>query len=260
MADELDENKGHNSEKVLQKHIRILGPNLGGAAVGGVLGGPVGAVVGAGVTYAASEVLRRILAPRQVLRIDTVLTAAEERMMELASSGRELRSDGFFDEKTGERSDWEEVAEGVLVTAMTDYEEKKSVFYGYLIANIAFEPRVDRGAAHSVMRLAQQLSYRQLCFLALVPQKRDRFPLPAKPRRSNVEWSTGIAQRDLDELGFAHHELVSVEPKPDKRLPTNIGVPSDLRLTSRGTLLYVLMELSRIEDEDLQDLSELLNR
>jgi hypothetical protein len=236
-------------ENVIQKHARQFGPAATGGVVGTVIGGPLGAAVGFGIGYAAQEVLARMLAPRQVHRVDVTLDATAQRIEERVTARDPLREDGFFDEQDEHRSDAQEVAEGILFTAMTDYEERKTRFYGYLLANIAFEPAVDRGTAHALLRLAEGLSYRQLCLLALVENK-ESFPLPA-PRREYTEWRSWSVQHDLDEIGFARLELVGG--------PFPVGTPGNLDLQSQGKLLYELMELSKIPAADLQELADLLN-
>jgi hypothetical protein len=46
--------------------------------------------------------------------------------------------------------------------------------------------------------------------------------------------------------------------RPGEKLPTNIGVPADLELTSRGEALYVLMELNQLSTDELRPLAEAL--
>ena len=251
--------RSRRKEGAVVRRAQEVTPELVGGTIGSFLGGPLGTVVGLGLTHAVHEVLSRLLSRRQEDRAEVVLSVAQERIRELHDEGHEPRQDGFFDDRAEKRADWEEVAEGTLISAMNDYEEKKARFYGYLIANIVFDDKVDRGMAHSLLRLGQQLSYRQLCLLALVEQK-DQQPLPKERRTSNVDWATWAVQRDLDELGYGRMELVQVAPREGERLPTNIGVPADLILASGGVALSVLMELSRIERKDLRELADLLNR
>lgn len=236
-------------ENVLAKHTRNLLPEVAGGLAGSLVGGPIGGAVGASIGYAAKEVLARILARRQVRRIDEVLHVATARIIERRDAGDAFRQDGFFAAADG-RSDAEEVAEGALVTAMSDYEERKTRFYGYLLANIAFESSIDRGLAHSLVRLADRLSYRQLTLLALVAKK-SQFDLPSGNASGRVAWSVWSVKNDLDQMGFAQMELLGSEGMP-------IGSPTGLVLKGEGTLLYNLMELGRIDDSELQELADRL--
>jgi hypothetical protein len=238
-------------EHVLKKHLRSLGPEVVGGIAGSTFAGPIGAAVGTTLAYSVKEVLGRLLAHRQVSRIDRVLDAAKEHIAERRQSGDEFRQDGFFPKRPGTRSDADEVMEGVLFTAMTDYEERKTPFYGYLFANLAFDTQIDGALAHSLIRLAERLTYRQLCLLALV-EKKSQFALPADRPRGSLAWRAWSVHRDLEEMGFAQMELVGGRG-------TEIGSPSSLVLQGQGILLYQLMELSRIEESELQELSDLLN-
>jgi hypothetical protein len=106
-------------------------------------------------------------------------------------SGKTLRQDCFFSNKINERSAAEEIFEGVLFAAEREYEEKKVKFEGNFFANIVFYPSIDRASANFLLRLAQRLSYRQLCLMALFVQ-RDKFTLRDKDYRSEEGFNDNI--------------------------------------------------------------------
>jgi len=146
-----------------------------GTALGLLLGGPVGAAAGGALEWVGLEFQNRFLVPRERARVGAVLAFAIERLDTLTRAGEKIREDGFFlDEVAG--SAGAEIIEGVLLAAQRDQGEKKTRFYGNLLAAIATTPDIDRGLANLLLRRAQQLSYRQLCLLAIV-QERARYPL-----------------------------------------------------------------------------------
>lgn len=87
----------------------------------------------------------------------------------------EIRQDDFFN-KINERSTADEILEGILLSAQREHQEKKVQFYGNLIANIAFDPSIDREQANFLIKLDESLSYRQICLLSLFVNK-DKYKL-----------------------------------------------------------------------------------
>jgi hypothetical protein len=72
---------------------------------------------------------------RETKRIGATLTFAAAKIKERLDSGQNLRSDGFFDEDASNRAPADEIAEGVVIAAQREHEEKKLKFYGNLLAS-----------------------------------------------------------------------------------------------------------------------------
>jgi hypothetical protein len=202
------------------------------------------------------EITQRVLSPREEARIGATFAFAYETIQQNLASGRPLREDGFFESAEHERAAAEEVVEGVLLAAQRAYEEKKLRYYGRLIGNLAFRPDVDRGQANLLIRLADRLSYRQYCLIALLAQ-RDTYAVsdmyPDQSRHATGMATVGLLNeiRDLYVQGVvdASGEIVN-----------NIGDvrPARLRLAGLGELLAALMELGDIPPEDLEPVAALL--
>lgn len=167
-----------------------------GVVVGTAIAGPIGGIV-AGMAAAGLEVMirkfvskhlpkdmHRNLSINEEERLRKVLSQFNTKMIQNLSigSGKSLRQDCFFSNKINERSAAEEIFEGVLFAAEREHEEKKVKFEGNFYANILFYPSIDRAKANFLLRLAQGLSYRQLCIVSLLVQK-ENFRLRDKDYR-----------------------------------------------------------------------------
>lgn len=162
-----------------------------------------------------------------------------------------------------------EVAEGVILSAQRDHEEKKLRLYGNLIANLAFYPQFSRAAADLVVRLAERLSYRQLCLLALFCQ-----PLGYHERLWASGYSGTAQSGPRLALLFEIFDLVSrgLIRRTDGTflLSEQDIIPAKMETHSIGYSLFVLMELSTprepttpppsntVNPEIAQDLEEII--
>lgn len=239
-----------------------------GAALGLLFGGPPGAIIGgaAGPAFAHSlrwvlgEVAHRTLGEREKVRVGAVLAFAVEAYERRVDEGRRVRQDGFFDDVAEERAAGNEVIEGVILAAQRLHEERKLRYLGNLLAGIAFAPDVDPALANHLIRLADQLSYRQLCLLALVADQ-DRFALPRTDRRApGMKWADWGTGQEFTELGRMRlvEGLRETTPNLGMSLPSNI--PLKARPIGAGVLLDRLMELRTIPEEDLRLTADSLSR
>ena len=81
--------------------------------------------------------------------------------------GRTLRADGFFDTSTDGRSDAEEVMEGLLRKAQTEYEERKLKYLARLWANACLDETLGAAKLNYLVKLAEQLTYRQFTVISI---------------------------------------------------------------------------------------------
>lgn len=127
------------------------GAATGGSAAAAALGAGAPLVI-RGLTWAVGEFRERVLGQREAFRVVRVVRLAKTKYEKNISEGYQLRSDDFFikDETTG-RSSVEEIIEGTLLAAQRDYEERKLAFYANLIANLPFEPALDRYTANLLL-------------------------------------------------------------------------------------------------------------
>ena len=153
IENEPDKNTGIH--RLINSGFEIAGGAVGGA-LGFLAGGPVGAaVLGASGSVAAmalkhvgQEAAKRLLGPREEVRIGSVLAIAAEEIRQRLEAGESIRTDGFFEQKRTGRSDAEEVVESVLLKSQREPEEKKIPYMGHLLSNVAFDTEIGAHMAH----------------------------------------------------------------------------------------------------------------
>ncbi|MGN9867251.1 hypothetical protein [Bacillus swezeyi] len=256
--------------KIANKMIEFLiesGAELTGASTGAIIGtavvGPAGTILGAmgGLvaekvfTKLGAEVKERILSERESKKIGATSTYAIEKIRENLSSGKVLRKDDFFNVDQSNRSDADEIFEGVIFSSQREHEEKKLKYYGNLVANIAFDKTISKEQANQLIKLSTELTYRQLCILRLIVQK-DSLPL-----RKNDYRGAGISDLHLISLLNEIHDLYNrslINGGDGVQLQIVDVNPSKLGIQGMGVLLYNLMELWTIETGYIENITILL--
>jgi hypothetical protein len=247
-----------------------LVPALTGAAVGSQ-GGLPGALLGAGLALGVGqamqavgdEIEQRVLGPRQRERVGAAWTIAARQIEERRSAGEQLRDDGFFERGEGPRSDGEEVLEGVLLAAADSFEERKIPFMANLFASLAFRSDINAPFAHYLARMAERLTYRQLCLLSAFCDERWQGPLfdiqrlhdevrgfeppettPSIAAELNALGADGLLGRSEGPRGTATYQAVlwdgNVAASLEGIVPTHLGVA-----------IFEVLGLSGIPDGDL---------
>lgn len=237
---------------------------LAGSAIGLFVAGPPGALIGGAAAplftrtfrKVAVEVKSRFLGPREEVRIGGVLAFAAKRIEENLSKGQQVRQDGFFDTPPRDRAAAEEIVEGILLAAQREHQEKKLQFYGNLVANVAFHPEIDRTQANLLLKLAERVTYSQMCLLAIFAQK-EMFSLRQEGLRStagNIATATiAVIQEtyDLYSQGMLNSSGVALLSLADV-------TAGKMNVQGMGSVLYELMELEKIDRQDLEVIAGLL--
>lgn len=190
------------------------GSEISGSAIGGALGflaaGPIGAAVGgaAGTIAAAalkkigSDISDRYLSERERIRAGGVIAIAAAGIKDRLERGDQLRLDSFFEIDGNNRSGAEEIAESVILKAQKEPEEKKIRFLGNLLINICFDASISPEFGHQLLKIAEQLTYRQLCILNLCYVKQFKYKLKNSNYRERSSFS-----KDLYQVLFECHDL-----------------------------------------------------
>jgi hypothetical protein len=260
----------HNSPDPEARNVQLAkefisgGAEISGAAAGaaiGLLGGPVGVVAGAaagviiGRTLAkvGAEIQRRVLGPREHLRMGAVAGFAGSVIKAQLDAGRRPRDDGFFDADATGRSKADELLEGVLTKARDAYEEKKLPYLGTLYAQLAFHPKVSARYGNFLIKLAGELTYSQYVALAIGNSNPQPTRLRATAFRNDGaalatldNEATGLLLEiyDLYQRGIANGGDGSVW------LSVPDVTPGTFKIQAAGVLLVALMGLEAIPEVD----------
>jgi hypothetical protein len=224
----------------------LIGGALGGMGIGPAAMQATFLMVLEGVVQ---EVNQRRLSARERVRGDRVAALAITYFEEKHQLRPELRSDGFFEGGPGNRSFAEEIIEGVILVAQRQYQEKKIPYLAYLLANIPSDDG-SRDLTNHLLRLADQLSYRQLCLMALF-QAKDRYPTHVGKYLEAAGLSNEMRSLLGEFIDLHGRGLVDWSGGTDNAFLYG-GYPDQ----GPGRKLYRLMELRRISDDDLAPLAE----
>ena len=252
---ERDTEKNDSIHQLINHGTEIAG-GAAGAALGLLIGGPVGAVIGgAGGPMAAimlrsigQEILERQLGSREKVRVGAAFAIAAADIRQRIENGESVRTDGFFDEKQTGRSEAEEVAESVLLKVQREPEEKKIQYMGYLLSSIAFDSQIRVHMAHQLVKVAEQLTYQQLCMLKLSMLK-DNFELRDQSYRGQETF-----KRDLYQVLYECNDLYRkglINFGGTASLGITDVIPRNMTVQGLGSDLFNLMKLSLIPDQDI---------
>ena len=263
MPDKKDQNNsGQNIEKLINSGAEITGGAVG-SIIGFFMGGFVGAAIGgAGSPIVvntfkkiANEIKERLIGPREEKRIGAAIYYAVEKIQTNLKAGKILRTDDFFNSSPDERSSADEILEATLLAAQREYQEKKLKYYGNLIGNIAFNNTFDRSQANHLIKTAQELSWQQLCLLALSVKKLS-FALKVGSWRGQTSFTQSLIFllheiQDLYNRGLINFGGEVLLGLPDVE-------PSKMTAQGVGAHLYNTMELFQIPNEELLPIATLL--
>ena len=257
---------GNSTDPERQNHLRILlnerekiaGEATGipdSAAIGEFLqgsGGVVGVTASIAVQRIGDEILSRQLGPREARRVGRVITLAASEIVKRCVSGEKVRDDGFFTEQAPGYSNAEEVWESVLLKSQREPEEKKLPYMAHLLENLAFDISISVDMAHQITKVAELLTYRQLCLLKLSVVK-DRFNLRTNDYRNQHSFGKDLYQILYEYLDLYVRGFVNFGGKVVFG-PTDIK-PGSSTVQGLGADTYSLMRLDLIPDNDLTSIA-----
>jgi len=253
---------------------------VAGAAIGLMVAGPPGAVAGAAAGPVVKrlfrklgvEIKKRVLGDREEVRIGATYALALKSIHKRIEEGDIPRQDGFFEPTEGTRPVAEEALEGILLAAQREHEERKLPYYSNLLSSLVFDGQVDRNAANVLLRIGQQLTYRQLCLISLF-SRREEFQLYVKlPPRKPDPGERLITFRDP--LLAPHMLRLSLEERKadlaqelrelelqglfdcEGRYGDFLGSYDHIKVKRLGSMLYRLMRLAEVPNSDIQDIIE----
>lgn len=244
------------------------GGDIAGAAIGGalgfLLGGPGGAVAGGpgGIVAAnamkriGSDVVNRLLGPREKVRLGGAMAIAAEHIQARTERGERVRADGFFENQRAGRTDAEEVAESVLMRCQREAEEKKIRYMAYLIGNVAFEENISAHLAHQIIKSAETMTYRQFCLMKLAVIK-AHFPLRDHDYRGQQQFAKNLYEVLYECLDLYSRAFVNFGGEVLFG-PTDVK-PASMTLQGVGIDMFNLMGLATIPHADIDPIVRVLS-
>lgn len=248
-----------------------ISANVSAAAIGTLLAGPAGTLAGATLgpviqqlcVSVSSELYERVAGARTHARMGLVGAFAIERIKDKLEEGAVIRDDGFFNDDVV-RPSGAELYEGILINAQDAYEERKLPHYGYLYANIAFRQDVTPGQAHHLVKIADRLTYRQLCLLQLFRGISQEIRNLSSTLRDTDYAGTAPSMElaaVLQEIHSLYREGLITMERPDRDAREVIVdiiaiIPRYISVWGPGYQLFNMMELQHIPTEDVKDLAQ----
>jgi hypothetical protein len=279
----------NNDINPIQRLIEA-GSNMTGAAVGGavgfVLGGAEGAAIGASggglltsVLKTLGDVAHRNLSDREEIRVGAAAAFAIEKIRTKLEAGEIPRDDGFFQESEKDsRSNAEEIFEGALLKSKNEHEEKKIRIIANIFANIAFYSEISTSEANHILQVAENMTYRQMCFLALFERKAEDkdinlatkfFPLDSYEDTNPIINDLSALQEIYELYNFGLVRQIEVDSNNNPPTFNNIYlslsnlddvIPDKMQLTDLGKRYYSIMDLFEIPKEDLEEVAITLSK
>jgi hypothetical protein len=252
---------------------------LAGAATGATISLLGGWLLGASVGPAGTfflEILKSLASHRSKdLLLSDVLLLREEGRMRLAlesakqqaetlrRAGKPLRSDAI--DENGVPKSTAELLEHSLRAVCGSAETKKARHIGKLWTNYHFMPHIPLADARTAVSVSAQLSYRQICLVALYGRD-ENDALKVKLRRTPYYESSGLAE--ADHVGWKKLSLITdmqflasvnlvlwrdVNRRPTMpHSPLNL-IPRFAMLTSWGSIVHDLLSLEDIDETDARE-------
>lgn len=265
-----NEEKDTRNEKI--NYMLQMGAQIAGGAVGSALGlislnpvltialGGAGAAIGKGL----ADAVDKQLSLKEKARTGGAAAVSLVSINEKIEQGLALRKDEFFDTDGQNRSACEEIFEGMLLSAKNEHEEKKIKYLANIFSNTVFM-NITVGEANHLLKIANDLTFRQLCVLSLVIQKESISQISLGKRYLPEHQEEHLLSKNQiflreEVMDLYHKGLIYVEFKNDSLalLDCYNIIPDNMRLTELGSVCYSMMELESIPEKDLIEVGELL--
>jgi hypothetical protein len=233
---------------------------------GAILGSAYGAIFKRGII----EIADRILSSREKSRVGVTAAYALTKIKLRLDAGENIRD--FFDENTGKRSDAEEIFEGVLLKAKNEHEEKKTKILGNIYANTTFTSEFSVGEANHLLQITENLTYQEICILALIERKDETDGIVLRKKWKNEEnesddtitlnFSTKEASVFQQAYELCNKGLMfcgNSQGDTTVLMTASDILPDELMLTIMGITFCKIMGLGDIPDEDIEEVKSCLS-
>ncbi|NRT75152.1 hypothetical protein [Clostridium beijerinckii] len=266
-----------DTRKILIDSGSKITGEIGKALVGVIPGGTfipfLGTVVGATFQAVFSDFANRMLSKGEEIKVGAAFTFAASKLKDRMDNGDKVRTDDwFFPNNENYRSSSQEILEGVIIKSKIEHEELKIKYLANIYANTAFSK--DKVAdVNFYLKIAENLTYRQLCFLACIHDKNTTWR--KNPMQFFSAEQIGIAQEiyDLSQQGIIEVEVdkgqsddfnnggvTNVRDNGEFEIVTSWSdiIPDRLKLNALGEKIYNIMDLKEISQLDIEKIINLI--
>ncbi|WON72893.1 hypothetical protein [Nitrosospira sp. Is2] len=230
----------------------VLATSIDGGALIGLIGG---------LSPIAGDYIARSLSLKEHERVETAATTAVREIGINMAAGMRLRTDDFF-KAVGGRPAAEEIFEGVLSIARSEYEENKLPYLANLYASIPFDPSISRGEANRLIQQLELLTYQKMCILALLSRECGFEGLHKECLHNMKIWPEELPALMQDCIDLENQGLltqVDYEQSPSNGPHSwAFVVPALLRIAEPSGKLIDLAKLSQIPETDIQHIRQII--
>lgn len=263
-------------ESLVDAGSDIIG-NATGAVIGWLFGGLEGAAIGSAsvplikraLIEIGNDASERLLSERERMRMGGVLLYSADKIRKKLAAGSQPRDDGFFEKPSEthpacaelpfvDRPAAQEILEGILLVAQREYEQKKLPFLGNLYANIAFDSSIDRPYANFLLKIAENISFRQMCLLSLFSDSNKSYLEVRSLKSSAFPYTDMVLNsifQEIFDLGSQGLLCRGYEPVGKA---SDFNIPRQVRIVGAGSDLCRLMELNEINKVNLEYIVNIL--
>ncbi len=258
----MSKNDGNQGKVWLKTGVNVISGAVNGGAsfLVSTLDGDVLLGCMTGLSSIAGDVLARSLSRKENERVERVATRAAQEIKSNMATGMILRTDSFLDFNQT-RCAAEEIFEGVLSIARSEYEERKLSYLANLYASFPFDPSISRGEANRLIQQLELLTYRKMCILALLSGESGFQGLrDSCIYNKKVECELPSLMQDcidLENQGLLTQVNYGQSPNYGPHSWAFV-VPAFLRVARPGGKLIDLAKLSQIPETDIQQIRQIM--
>ena len=235
-----------------------------GILVNAAVGDPTGMTASV-IPIVVREVFRRVINPLttrgESKRLYQWAKQAAGGIAQRLKDGEEFRKDGFVEEPATNNPNWEEVVESTLKKVMDATEEPKIKFIASLTENVHFDEDLDIDTYRQILKVLDELSYRQLCIVRLVHLCENREVAVRFIETEDIKQMPQDEQTRFYSIGRDYKHLMDNDYFTGSSIPTLNGNPF-VSNPGSGQLLYYTKRLQAFVNLDgisLEDIKKTLS-
>ena len=202
----------------------------------------------------AEDFASRALSTKERDRVDRTYEEIIDKIWKRLEAGSVPRTDDYWAPNAERVSNATVLLEGVLIKARDEYEEKKRRYFPNLCANMCFAEHLAYERLNTILRLFEQLTYRQLQILAYVNHNEE---INIKGWESNIRLIT-----ETDKYYDIYCEVLNLYNSNLLRNPqrgwSSEGV-SCLNLSPLGKDMVLLTELDNMLESEISEVASYID-